>query len=92
MARFTPGLIYSYYEKVDETYDFVYDYETTIGHRSTWDKFNKDFVEAYNMLSNEGKAEVEYMFGNVKTIIKKFPETEIAAFVKTSCDGWKNWL
>ena len=44
------------------------------------------------MLFDEAKAKVQYMSGNLKTVIKKFPETEIAAFVKTSCDGWKDWL
>ena len=92
VPRFTPDLTYWYDEKDDETYDFVYDYETTIGHQSTWDKFNKDFDETYDMLSDEAKAKVQYMSGNLKTVIKKFPETEIAAFVKTSCDGWKDWL
>lgn len=90
--RFTPNLTYWDCRDENYKYDFVYDYEDLVGHNSTWDIYVEEFDKGYNMLSDEAKAEVEYMLGNLKTVIKQFPDTKIAGFVKTSCDRWSNWL
>ena len=93
VARFTPDLTYwDWMDEKDDKYGFVYDYEDIVGHKFTWDQYSEEFEKGYEMLSDEAKAEVQYMLGNLKTVIKRFPDTEMATFIKTSCDGWINWL
>ena len=53
----------------------------------------KEIAAAVSLMENpEIKARAEYLLGNIVTVVKKYPETSVADFVKTSCDSWKQWL
>ncbi|MDE6085755.1 MAG: hypothetical protein K2G40_05070 [Muribaculaceae bacterium] len=53
----------------------------------------KEITAAVSLMEDpEIKARAEYLLGNVVTVVKKYPETSVADFVKTSCDRWKQWL
>ena len=73
--------------------NILYDYKKTVGHEKTEEIYKNEVKEALAMLqSNETKAEAEYMFGNVVTIIKYYGNTKTALHIKTSCDNWRSWL
>ncbi|MCH5346122.1 MAG: hypothetical protein J1E63_03375 [Muribaculaceae bacterium] len=92
--RFTPQL--QYWNNNDDAtrlYDFLYDYETKVGHKTIWAKYNKEERAALKMLQTpEARAEAQYLLGNLATVIKKYPDTPTAAMIKTSCDNWRSWL
>lgn len=78
---------------LSDVYDFLFDYEKSIGHLKVNEMYNKEIKAAMAMLqSDEAKAEAEYMFFNVKTIIKRYPNTSTAYLIRTSCDDWSSWL
>lgn len=44
------------------------------------------------LTTDEARARAEYILGNLATIVKRYPTTQTAQFVKTSCDNWKLWI
>lgn len=91
-----PSLFYptlQYWEEKSNSYCFLYDYEETVGHKKTEELYQNECKEAMAMLqSDEARAEAEYLFRNVRTIIKHYPNTSTAKVVRTSCDNWHSWL
>lgn len=91
---FSPQLDYdSGTEFSEQNYAFLYDYENSVGHKKTETLYNEEIRAAMAMLkSDEARAEAEYILGNVKTVIKRYGETSVAKYIRTSCDNWSNWL
>lgn len=89
--RFYPALQY-WEEKLSE-YGFLYDYETTIGHKTTEGIYEKEVAAALAMLAtDEAQAKANYILGNLRTVVKRYGNTTTARYVKSSCDNWKSWL
>ena len=42
--------------------------------------------------SDEERAKAEYFLGNLKSVVRRYPDTQMAEYVRTSCDRWRNWL
>ena len=40
----------------------------------------------------ETAAEVQYFLGNLQTIAKKYPNTDIGKLLSSHCDNWKDWI
>ena len=90
---FEPGLQYWEDSFASENYAFLYDYNTTVGHRETEDIYEKEVSEALAMLrSDEARAKANYILGNLRTIVKRYGNTGTGRFVKTSCDNWRQWI
>ncbi len=90
---FYPALQYRDNDFADNRYGFVYDYEKSIGHRHTEEVYNREVAAATAMLkTDEARAKAAYILGNLKTVIRNYPSTSTAAFIKTSCDNWQSWL
>ena len=91
-SLFYPALQYTE-NNTFNIYNFLYDYEKKIGHKQTEELYQSECKKAMAMLqSDEAKAEAEYLFYNVRAIIKRYPDTSIARMVRTSCDHWRLWL
>ncbi|MDE5887788.1 MAG: hypothetical protein K2H46_09410 [Muribaculaceae bacterium] len=91
--RFYPTLQYWDDDYAKSYFDFLFDYDRTIGHRKMESCYDKEITKALNMLSSdEARAEAQYILGNLKTIVKKYPDTAISNHIKSSCDNWKTWL
>ena len=87
--------MYVYYddECANENYAFLYDYEDSVGHKKTEEIFDRERKKALAMLTgDEAKAKADYILGNLLTVVKRYPKTKVAAFVRTSCDNWRHWL
>ncbi len=90
---FYPSLQYWDCDFAENYYNFLYDYETSGASEQTEAIFRQEVDAALAMLStDEARAEANYILGNLRTILKFFPETSTADFIKTSCDNWKSWL
>lgn len=84
---------YYRYDSYDDAYSFLFDYERNIGHEVTELRYQADIAKAMKMFrTNEARAEAEYLLGNLKNVIRKYPHTSTAQFIKTSCDNWRQWL
>lgn len=91
--RFYPTLQYWDDEFAKSYFDFLYDYDRTVGHKKTEAILDEEITRALNTLtSQEAKAEAQYILGNLKTVAKRYPDTAVAGRLKSSCDNWKNWL
>ena len=91
LTLFQPYVSYDYDEVYK--YDFLYDYEETIGDEKTHKIFRKEIRKAMNEIkSDEAKAHALYLLGHLKTIKKSFPHTRYGHLLKTSCDNWSAWL
>lgn len=89
--RFIPAL--NYWNDEYNDYDFVYDYETSVGHKETERIYNEEIKAALAMLTtDEARAEAQYLLGNLVTVVRLYADTETGRFVKSSCDNWKQWL
>lgn len=91
--RFSP--ILQYWDDYNSLsgYDFLYDYNRSVGHRQTEEVYDREVSKAlHQLVSDEAHAEAEYIMGNLKTVVRKYPDTSTAETVRTSCDNWKNWL
>ncbi|MDE5784903.1 MAG: hypothetical protein K2H98_00050 [Duncaniella sp.] len=77
----------------DRNYGFLYEYDETVGHKYTEALYEKDVKAALRMfVTDEARAEAEYIMGNVRTVIAHYGSTSVADRVRTSCDNWKEWL
>lgn len=54
--------------------------------------FRGEISEAMAGMTAEGKAQAECLLYNLKTVIKKYGNTETAKRIKASCDKWKQWI
>lgn len=73
----------------EDNYTFLYEYDPDADSRT----YEKEVEAALAMLvTDEARARAQYMLGNLKTVIRKYPDTETARRVKTSCDNWQSWL
>lgn len=76
-----------------QAYGFMFDYDTTIGHKRTDELYDREIAASLAMLTgDEALAKAHYILGNLKTVIKRYGNTTTARHVKTSCDNWKTWL
>lgn len=76
-----------------DNYGFLYDYENTIGHKTTEAIYEKETAAALDMLAtDEARAKANYILGNLATVVKRYGDTPTGKFVKTSCDNWRQWL
>ena len=90
---FYPAMEYWEDEFAEKNYDFLYDYDKTVGHEKTEEIFDKERKNALAMLTgDEAKAKADYILGNLLTVVRRYPKTLTADFVRTSCDNWRNWL
>ncbi|MBD5249655.1 MAG: hypothetical protein HDS56_00565 [Barnesiella sp.] len=77
----------------ERNYGFLYDYDDTVGHKYTEGVYDKEIREAMSMfVTDEARAEAEYVLGNVRTVIYRYGSTPAAARIRTSCDNWKDWV
>lgn len=90
---FEPDLQYWEDDFARKRYAFLYDYEETIGHKTTEKIYKEELNAALAMLeTDEAKAKAQYTLNNLKTIVKYYGDTSICKYVKTSCDNWQSWL
>ncbi|MDE7396094.1 MAG: hypothetical protein K2M98_00035 [Muribaculum sp.] len=76
-----------------ENYSFLYDYENSVEADNTETTYQNEIEQTIAMFqTDEYKAKAEYLFGNVETCIKKYPDTKMAKYLQTHCDNWHNWL
>ncbi|MDE6402693.1 MAG: hypothetical protein K2K86_02660, partial [Muribaculaceae bacterium] len=93
VGNFEPILDYYDYNFAEENYEFLYDYDRSTDFEPVYDRYEKEVAASLAMLqTDEARAEAHYILGNLKTIVKLFPDTERARFVRTSCDRWQSWL
>lgn len=95
VVLFTPYYEYLWADVVpkDRIYDFLYDYEQTVGHKYTEAVFDKQVREAMRMFTtDEARARAEYLLGNLRTVIARYPSTSTAASIRNTCDNWRDWL
>lgn len=90
---FEPVLQYWENDFAQKRYAFLYDYEESIGHKTT----EKIYIEELNaalamLISDEAKARAQYTLNNLRTIVKYYGDTSIGKYVKASCDNWQSWL
>lgn len=90
---FEPALQYWEDEFPDNNYPFLYNYETSVGHKTTEAIYSKEIKAALAMfVTDEERAKAEYLLGNLRTVVKRYGSTATAQYIKTSCDNWRNWL
>lgn len=92
---YLPTLYYLMFEysftELDD-YDFLYDYDVD-DYEDTEAVFEREVREALAMFrSDEERAKAEYFVGNLKSVVRRYPDTQMAEYVRTSCDRWRNWL
>lgn len=87
---FYPALCYSF--QPTEAYEFIYDYDAD-KYEENQANFEREVREALAMFrSDEERAKAEYFLGNLKSVVRRYPDTQMAEYVRTSCDRWRNWL
>ena len=92
-GKFEPMLQYWENEFKDKHYGFLYDYNTTVGHKATEKLYEDEKAASLAMLaSDEAKAKAHYILGNLPTVVRKYGNTTSAQIIKTSCDNWESWL
>lgn len=92
-TQFYPDLQYYGDDFAKRKYAFLYNYETTVGHKHTKAIYDREVKAALAMLTtDEARAQAQYILGNLKTIVKRYPDTKVAQYVKTSCDRWQDWI
>ncbi|MDE6854181.1 MAG: hypothetical protein K2J38_03905 [Muribaculaceae bacterium] len=90
---FYPSLQYWYDDFADKNYAFLYDYDTEKDSAKTEELYQREVKAALDMLStDEARAKAQYILGNLKTIVKRYPGTTTAEFVRSSCDNWESWI
>lgn len=90
---FEPDLQYWEDDFALKRYAFLYDYEETIGHKTTEKIYEKELKSSLAMLTtDEAKAKAQLTLNNLKTIVKYYGDTSIGQYIKTSCDNWQSWL
>lgn len=96
VGLFRPYLTYYSDDESDDVeyaYSFLYNYDTSDEYDRIEDEYNREIEAAVAMLeSDEAKAKVEYILGNLKTVVARYGDTTTGKFVKTSCDRWKQWI
>lgn len=76
-----------------DNYGFLYDYETTIGHKTTESIYDKEIKASLDMMTtDEARAKANYILGNMATVVKRYGDTATAQRIKSSCDNWRSWL
>lgn len=89
---FEPRLNYGY-NVADSIYDFLYDYERTVGHNATEALYYSEIKSSLAMLTtDEARAKARYILGNLATVVRCYGKTTTAEYVRSSCDNWKSWL
>ena len=90
---FVPDLQYWEDDFAQKCYAFLYDYEKTIGHKTTEKIYDKELKASLAMLTtDEAKAKAQLTLNNLKAIVKYYGDTSIGQYIKTSCDNWQSWL
>lgn len=93
VGLFEPNLDYWHDDFDERHYNFLYDYEKTVGHKYTEGLYEKEVKAALAMMqSPQVRAEAEYLLGNLSTVVRLYPETPTALHIRTSCDTWQQWL
>ncbi len=80
-------------DEPEPDYSFLFTYEPTSRKAIDNEYRYRSAIPAalMAMSSDEARAESEYYLGNVRTVVKRYPDTSTASFVKSSCDGWRWW-
>ena len=90
---FYPALQYWDDDFAERKYAFLYDYSHSDEYKKIESEYDSELTAALAMLtSDEARAKAEYLFGNVKTVVKYYGNTSTAKYIKTSCDNWESWL
>lgn len=90
---FYPALVYWCDDFAGTNYAFLYDYAVSDDQKKTEALYKTEVAAALAMLTtDEARAEAQFILGNVRTVIRNYADTAAAAKVKSSCDGWENWL
>lgn len=90
---FEPDLQYWDDDFAQKRYAFLYNYEDTVGHKTTGKIYNYELNAALAMLvTDEAKAKAQYILNNLVTIVKYYGNTSVGQYVKASCDNWHSWL
>ncbi|MDE6783067.1 MAG: hypothetical protein K2J17_05020, partial [Paramuribaculum sp.] len=93
-GKFSPNLRYDWDDDfAKRKYAFLYDYNTSTGHKHTEAIYNQEVEAALAMLTtDEARAKAQYILGNLKTITKRYPHTAIGHMVRSLCDHWNDWI
>lgn len=77
---------YDWYEEEDE--------ESLSDRRYIEEELMKKMVEraVASIKSDDAAAEAQYLIGNLKTVVKRYPDTQMGELVRSSCDNWKDWI
>lgn len=90
MANTSSAWYYDEDEEDDNAYAFLDKYYFDI---CDTEKYNADIEAAIAMMTtDEARAQAQYILGNLKTVMKRYPDTAVAKTIRTSCDRWRHWL
>lgn len=75
---------------IDSLFPFIYEYNYSDRVET---RFNHMTRQGMSLLrSDEARAKAQYRLGNLRTVVVRYPDTETAAAIKSSCDNWTDWL
>lgn len=87
-TRYDPSLGYA--EDFAPLKSFLYDYNDSKG---TAERYRRDVDNALATLAtDEARARAQLMLNNIVTVIRRYPTTAAADFLRRSCDNWRDWL
>lgn len=71
-------------------YPFFYDYTDS---KKVEERFRQMTRQALKILrSDEVRARAYYRLGDLRSIVRRYADTETAAIVRKSCDNWRDWI
>ncbi|MDE6460396.1 MAG: hypothetical protein K2K52_06135, partial [Paramuribaculum sp.] len=90
---FEPDLQYWEDDFAQKSYAFLFDYEKTIGHKTTERIYEEELKAALDMITtDDAKAKAHLTLNNLKTIVKYYGDTSTGRYIKSECDNWQSWL
>ncbi|MDE6559881.1 MAG: hypothetical protein K2K75_00720 [Muribaculaceae bacterium] len=92
-GRFSPDLDYWEDTFADNYYNFLFDYEKSIGHKRTEQEYQLKVQKSLaSFETDEMRAKAEYLFNNLVTVVRKYPNTATGQHIMHSCDNWRDWI
>lgn len=93
VTLFSPSIEYYGDDFARDNYGFLENYSGSQQYKEIEKTYRTEIAEAMAMFAtDEARAEAEYLMGNVKTVVLKYPDTPTGQYVKTHCDHWRAWL
>lgn len=91
-GEYVPGRSYASLESgfPPVQYPFIYEYDNS---KKVEERFRHMTRQAIKILrTDDARAKAYYRIGNLKTVVRRYPDTETAALIRRSCDHWRDWI